>query len=309
MKPTRVAVFERMPLFLAGIVQVLNEEQGLEVVAEGDALINAAGGVPAADVIVVDVDLFAPVGTASTLGSLCARTKVVLMTLAVEEDRVRAAFAAGVRGYVLKGCRRQELVDAVRAAHRNEGYIAPSLAALFMRIQAPSTKSGATTKSVADLTFREGQIFKLLSIGLRNREIGRRLNLSEKSIKRYVTCIFEKLNVRNRVEAAVLANAENPGPAKAPPAIAGVESRNAWLAPPTAVLLSPNGNGLVAAACGSTGKSKHAGVRTTDNRRGASAASTSRYFHAVFGRTRLAPCLPSDESPAGHQSAGTHIVL
>ena len=207
---------------------------------------------------------------------------------------------------MLKGGRRHELVDAVGAAHRDEGYVSPSLAALLMRNQA-TTKNGAAAKSVSELTFREGQIFDLLSKGLKNKEIGIRLNLSEKSIKRYVTCIFEKLNVRNRVEAAMLSKARSPGPAAKMPNVAA--SGNA--APTSPALLPLNRDGLIAAACSSNGNSKDAGTFTSELKlAGASAvALTAHYFHAVFGGTRFAPDPSSDGIPAGSQSAGKHIVL
>ena len=117
---------------------------------------------------------------------------------------MRDAFAAGVRGCVLKGAGRLELLEAVRDVSRGEGYLSPTLAASMMRTLAGPIDSGEKAQHPAQLTYREDQIFRLLSAGLKNKEIGRRLNLSEKSIKRYVTCIFEKLNVRNRVEAAML---------------------------------------------------------------------------------------------------------
>ena len=120
---------------------------------------------------------------------------------------MRDAFAAGVRGCVLKGAGRLELLEAVRDVYRGEGYLSPTLAASMMRTLAGPIDSGEKARHPAQLTYREDQIFRLLSAGLKNKEIGRRLNLSEKSIKRYVTCIFEKLNVRNRVEAAMVSRA------------------------------------------------------------------------------------------------------
>ena len=86
---------------------------------------------------------------------------------------------------------------------------------------------GADASPLDRLTFREGEIFKLLSAGLKNGEIGRRLDVTEKTVKRYVTQIFEKLHVRNRVEAALLSK-----PGLTPPVIQNGRLRISLLSPP-----------------------------------------------------------------------------
>ena len=98
-----------------------------------------------------------------------------------------------------------ELVEAVRAVHRGEGYVSPTVAATLLTNATLGQRVKPASASPLDqLTFREGEIFRLLAAGQKNGEIGQRLALTEKSVKRYVTSIFEKLQVRNRVEAAML---------------------------------------------------------------------------------------------------------
>ena len=207
---TRIAVFEQMPLFRAGIIQVLNAENDMAVVAEGQTFTQLPNIGAVVDVIVVDAaPLEARKTTFAVLNAMCGQAKIVLMTFTADEEGMRAAFAAGVRGYVLKGGGKQELLDAVRAAQRDEDYASPALAAIILR-KRDGNVPGTEGKSPANLSHREAQIFELLSAGLQNKEIGTRLSLSEKSVKRYVTCIFEKLNVRNRVEAAMLSRSRQP---------------------------------------------------------------------------------------------------
>ena len=130
---------------------------------------------------------------------------ILVMAVTPDQEQALATFGAGARGYVLKGVSASELLEAVRALHRREGYVSPTLGAMILASASLDGRvKGATASPLAALTFREGEIFSLLAGGLKNREIGRRLGVTEKTIKRYVTHIFEKLHVRNRVEAAML---------------------------------------------------------------------------------------------------------
>lgn len=312
----RIAVFEQMPLFRAGIVQVLNAEAGMEVVAEGDAFPHAVMRA-AADVVIVDANLMeGHLGPAGPAAALCSSAKVILLTFSSEGGRLRDAFAAGVRGCVLKGAARLELLEAVRDVSRGEGYLSPTLAASMMRTLAGPIDNGEKPQCPAQLSYREDQIFRLLSAGLKNKEIGRRLNLSEKSIKRYVTCIFEKLNVRNRVEAAMLSRSTSqPDFARG----STNDSRSDDLgraSQPTLLIAAHSGAAVTAKSHDSTRgcavwPSPGARVQNTLDepvstplRPGASATNC---FHAVFGSTWLAHGGVSGE-PEG-VPLGTHILL
>ena len=244
----------------------------MEVVAEGNAIPEPVGVSAAADVVIVDGNLLeGHFGTAGSLVALCSRAKVVLLALSANGENMREAFAAGVRGCILKGAGRPELLEAVRDVYRGDGYLSPALAASMMRNLVGPAKidSGAKAQHPAQLTYREDQIFRLLAAGLKNKEIGRRLNLSEKSVKRYVTCIFEKLNVRNRVEAAMLSRTTSQ------PDLAA----SAYDPVSADILPAPARQGL----------------------------STAHCFHAVFGRNWLSPGSVSGEPEA--MPLGTHILL
>jgi len=312
----RIAVFEQMPLFRAGIIQVLNAEAGMEVVAEGNSIPEAVGVGAAADVVIVDANLLeGHLGRpAGSLVALCSTAKVILLTLSADGERMRAAFAAGVRGCILKGAGRPELLEAVRDVYRGEGYLSPALAASMMRNLAGPIDSGVKAQYPAQLTYREDQIFRLLSAGLQNKEIGRRLNLSEKSVKRYVTCIFEKLNVRNRVEAAMLSRT-NSQPDLAAGSAYGAVSADIAPASQATLLLAAHGGSTLAVKPGAERKggsawpilpplAQHALAASTPARPG---PSTAHCFHAIFGRNWLDPGGVAGE-PEG-MPLGTHILL
>ena len=124
-----------------------------------------------------------------------------MLTVSEDEDDLLAAMKAGARGYVLKGVSARELANVVRSVSAGEVYVAPSLAFGLLR----EMSKPKVADPVADLSQRERQVLELVASGLSNQEIGLRLGLAEKTIKHYMTNILTKLQVRSRVEAALLA--------------------------------------------------------------------------------------------------------
>lgn len=201
----RISVVDGNPLFRVGIVHVLNVQPGMTVVAEGDCL-DSLRDSENSDVLILDARLLAnsPDLMRSTAERGCC-WRVLLLASSPDKEQACAALAAGARGYVLRSVSGLELAEAVRALHRGEGYVSPTLAASLLTHSAVRRGNPAPPSPLDQLTFREGEIFRLLAIGLKNGEIGQRLELTEKSVKCYITRIFDKLQVRNRVEAAMLA--------------------------------------------------------------------------------------------------------
>ena len=204
----RIAVFDDSPLFRAGVVHVLNAEPDLEVVLESgsDSAIRQLATELVLDIVILDSDLMAAgEDVLRYIIGVHPATRFLVMSHSPDPDQVLAIFAAGARGYILKRASRYEFVEAVRALHRNQGYMSPTLGAAILASASLAVQlKSAIANPMARLTFRESEIFTLLAAGLTNSEIGRRLDVTEKTIKHYVTGIFEKLNVRNRVEAAML---------------------------------------------------------------------------------------------------------
>lgn len=202
----RILVADDHPLFREGVVHSLAAEADLAVVGQAssgqEALRMARDLLP--DVVLLDIGMqgWDGIVTAGKITTACPATRIMMLTVMEDEDKLLASFKAGARAYVLKGVSAHELARVVRSVAQGEVYVTPSLAA---GILVALSRGHAPQDALGELTDRESDILKLVVDGLTNREIGDRLHLSEKTIKHYITNILEKLHVRSRVEAAMLA--------------------------------------------------------------------------------------------------------
>lgn len=205
----RVVLVDDHPLFREGVAVTLGSEPDFEVVGQG---VNAGDAVRLAtellpDIILLDISM--PGGGIEAVRRIalaCPVVNIVMLTVSEQDDDVIAALQAGARAYVLKGVGAAELTSIARAVQRGETYVSPSLAARLLAEMLPrAPESRPRQDRLSELTAREEQILKLLARGLSNKEIARELDLQEKTIKHYVTNILQKLQVRNRVEAALKA--------------------------------------------------------------------------------------------------------
>ena len=212
MDEIRVLVVDDHPLFREGVVRTLGEEAGVAVVGEADtasgAIEMARGTLP--DVVLLDLKLpdASGLSVVETLQHECPYSQIVVLTAVEDEDALLQALKQGARGYLVKGISGRELKTVVRAIARGETYVSPSMAGRLLKELTTAERSA--TMGVASLTDREGSILQLVAEGLTNKEIARRLSLSEKTVKHYMTNILQKLQVRNRVEAALLAAKNRP---------------------------------------------------------------------------------------------------
>jgi two-component system nitrate/nitrite response regulator NarL len=210
----RLIVADDHPLFRGGVVSSLRTIEGIDIVGEAEdadgALHLAREHLP--DVALLDITMPPlPAGglqAARDITTACPATKIVMLTVSEDEDDLLAAMKAGAFGYVLKGVAARELVSVLRSVARGELYVAPSLAGTLLREMTRPRR----VDPLAELTTRERDVLELVAGGLGNQEIGQRLGLAEKTIKHYMTNILQKLQVRSRVEAALLASKAGLGP-------------------------------------------------------------------------------------------------
>lgn len=205
----RVGVVDDHPLYRDGVIFALESEPDIEVVSQGetanDALQIAHDHAP--DILLLDMNM--PGGGVNAAAKIALRhplTRTLMLTVVDNEDEVRSALRKGARGYLLKGTSSSELVNAIRLIYKGQSYVSPSFAAQLIISRGEEESAPSETSShFPELSNREEQILMLILRGLGNRAIGDELGLSEKTVKGYVTTVMEKLHVRNRVEAAMMA--------------------------------------------------------------------------------------------------------
>lgn len=206
----QIAIVDDHPLFRDGVIKTLQAEPDVEIVGQGttaaEAVRLASDLLP--DIILLDITI--PGGGLSAAQSIAATapvTRIVMLTASAAEEDVLTALKAGARGYILKGVSGDELIKIVRDVYAGEAYVTPALAAsLLSEMRDKPLGQKPESSPLDELTEREKQILEGVAAGLSNKEIAQQLYLSEKTIKHYMTNILQKLQVRNRVEAALLAS-------------------------------------------------------------------------------------------------------
>lgn len=221
-RAVRVLLVDDEPLIRAGVRAVLAVDPSIEVVAEaGDgraAVDQVLRHRP--DVVLLDLQLplLSGLEAAEEIGRSAPAVRVVVLTTFGAEDNIRRALSAGAAGFLLKASDPRELLTAVHAVAEGGAYLSPRVAArVIERIRATDPGTRRAGELVARLTDRERSVLGLLSQGLSNAEIGRRLHLVEGTVKAHVSAILAKVGAVNRVQAAVLGHeAGLPGRAEEP---------------------------------------------------------------------------------------------
>jgi len=205
----RVLLVDDHDLFRTGLRNLL-EEQGVNVVGEaenGETAIRLASDL-APDVVIMDLNMPGAGGVETTrrLSSLAPLSRVVVLTISADDDDVMNAVMAGACGYLLKDSSIQELIAGIRAASEGESLISPQIAAkVLQRLRAQSKDVDAAETIRAELSDRELQVLKLIANGKDNAQIARELFISPKTVKNHISNILMKLQIENRIQAAVYA--------------------------------------------------------------------------------------------------------
>ena len=196
-------------LFRTGLRSLL-EEQGLHVVGEaenGDVALRLVGEL-APDVVIMDLKMPGPSGVETTrrITNLAPLARVVVLTISAEDDDVMDAVVAGACGYLLKDASIDQLIAGIRAAAGGESLISPQIAAkLLQRLRAQSPDAAAAQSVRTELSHRELEVLRLIANGKDNAEIARELFISPKTVKNHISNILMKLQIENRIQAAVYA--------------------------------------------------------------------------------------------------------
>ncbi|WP_329382474.1 response regulator transcription factor [Streptomyces sp. NBC_01351] len=208
----RVVIADDEPLIRAGIRMILTSAPDIEVVAEAangrEAVELARSHAP--DVVLLDIQMPVMDGLTALgeLGRAVPQVRALILTTFGEKENVLRALGQGGAGFLLKDSAPGELIGAVRAAAAGDAYLSPA-ATRHVVDQLASGKAAVrgeeARRQVAELSERERGVLALLGEGLSNADAGRRLHMSEATVKTYVSRILAKLGCENRVQAALLA--------------------------------------------------------------------------------------------------------
>ena len=205
----RVLLVDDHDLFRTGLRNLL-EEQGVQVVGEAGTGTDAIRYVRelAPDVVVMDLNMPGISGVESTrqITSIAPLTRVVVLTISDQDEDVMDAILAGACGYLLKDASIQELMRGIGAAAIGESLISPHIAGKVLQRVRASTPSAVDAETIrSELSDREIQVLKLIANGKDNALIAAELHISPKTVKNHISNILMKLQIDNRIQAAVYA--------------------------------------------------------------------------------------------------------
>jgi DNA-binding NarL/FixJ family response regulator len=205
----RVLVVDDHDLFRTGLKSLL-EEHGVTVVGEastGDQAVRMATDL-APDVVIMDLNMPGMTGVEATrkIVSSAPLTRVVVLTISDHDRDVLDAIVAGACGYLLKDASIDDLLRGIQSAAVGESLISPHIAAkVLQRVRAANTLPGGANAIRSELSDREIEVLKLIANGKDNAEIATELFISPKTVKNHISNILMKLQIENRIQAAVYA--------------------------------------------------------------------------------------------------------
>ena len=204
----RVLVADDQSMVRAGFRMLLSGEEDIEVVAEASNGLEAVDKAARFDPTVVLMDIRMPEldGLEATRRILAAEaaTRILILTTFDLDEYVYEALRSGASGFVLKDDPPEQLIAAIRTVAGGEALLSPGVTKRVIKkfTRMPQT---APPPGLEELTERELDVFRLIARGLSNAEIGRELFISDTTVKTHITHLFQKLDLRDRVQAVVLA--------------------------------------------------------------------------------------------------------
>jgi DNA-binding NarL/FixJ family response regulator len=204
----RVLIADDHKMFRQGLRMLFNIEPDIEIVGEAQQGLEVPELVRTLrpDVVLMDINMPGIDGIEASRRILQENPdcSIIVLTMFREDEHVFDAIKAGARGYVLKDADSVEVINAIRKVAEGGSILDPAMAGkVFSQFKLMATTSEKTNRD--GLTERELEILTLIAQGASNREIGEKLYLSEKTIKNYITTIFQKLHMSDRTQAAVYA--------------------------------------------------------------------------------------------------------
>lgn len=202
-KPIRIVVVDPHPIFRQGVIRTIGRAECMECVGEGTTPEDARrlANETAPDIVMLDIAI--KNGRAAIAEVVKRGIKCVVLTTLDDVLSVSNALAAGASGYILKGVSGLDLLAALSAIDAGDSYVTAELAARLLI--GGSLVPKRVAKVQAALTYREQQLLEHITKGYTNQEIANKLGLTVGTIKVYLTQLFKKMHVRNRLEAVIAA--------------------------------------------------------------------------------------------------------
>ncbi|MDZ8187304.1 MAG: response regulator transcription factor [Nostoc sp. ChiSLP02] len=208
----KVLLVDDQSLIRQGLRALLELEPDLEIVGEaenGEEAINLVAQFHP-DVVLLDIRMPIMDGVAATreIQKHYPQTKILVLTTFDDNEYVSAALQSGAMGYLLKDTPSEELAVAIRAVYKGYTQLGPGIVKkLLTQFSQPTlTQSPPVPPILNELTPREKEVLRLIATGASNREIAQELYISEGTVKNHVTNILNRLNLRDRTQAAIWAN-------------------------------------------------------------------------------------------------------
>jgi DNA-binding NarL/FixJ family response regulator len=206
----RVVLVDDHDLFRTGLRNLLEEQEGVRVIGEGG---NGAEAVRlvrelAPDVVVMDLNMPSMTGVEATrhITALSPLTRVIVLTISDEDSDVMDAIVAGACGYLLKDASISDVVGGIRSAAVGGSLVSPTIASkVLQHVRASTADIGMAESIRTELSDRELEVLKLVANGKDNAQIAAELVISPKTVKNHISNILMKLQIQNRIQAAVYA--------------------------------------------------------------------------------------------------------
>lgn len=211
-KKITVLIADDHALIREGIKQILELEEDICVIGQandGEEAFELAEKLNP-DIILLDINMpkLNGIEALRKFKDMGIKSKVIILTIHEDKEYILKTLKLGARGYLLKDSSANDLIEGIRKVAKGENYIQSSVADLVNASSNDETEN-ETIEKINSLTNREYEVLVLIAEGLNNKDIAERLYISEKTVKNHVSNIFKKLNLNDRVQAAIFAYKNN----------------------------------------------------------------------------------------------------
>lgn len=212
-KTIKVVIADDHALIREGIKQILELESDIAVIGQagdGEEAFNMAMELNP-DIILLDINMpkLNGIETLRKFKDIGIKSKVIILTIHEDKEYILKTLKLGANGYMLKDSSADSLIKGIRDVAKGEKYIQPSVADLVSRSSNYDEYFNVSIDKINSLTKREYEVLILIAEGLNNKDIADRLYISEKTVKNHVSNIFKKLDLNDRVQAAIFAYKNN----------------------------------------------------------------------------------------------------